>query len=251
MMVLVVGASGATGRLLVKGLIARGEKVRVIVRSRNVFLRDVVDHENLSIVQASILQLSDAELNQCVSGVAAIASCLGHNLSISGMFAPPRRLVTDATRRLCAAVRAAALGEPVKFLLMNTAGNSNADLHEQISFPQKCVIALIRLLLPPHVDNEQAAEYLRVGIGQTDPAIEWVVVRPDALQNNHQVTDYTLHASPTRSAVFDAGKTSRINVADFMAKLMTDPHMWHEWKGKMPVIYDKESNDDSNRGLAH
>ena len=43
-----------------------------------------------------------------------------------------------------------------------------------------------------------------------------------------------------RSAIFDAGKTSRINVANLMSDLITDDRIWHKWKGKMPVIYDKE-----------
>ena len=34
---------------------------------------------------------------------------------------------------------------------MNTAGNRNID--EPISFGQKSVLSLIRLLLPPHVDK--------------------------------------------------------------------------------------------------
>ena len=33
--------------------------------------------------------------------------------------------------------------------------------------------------------------------------------------------------------------TSRINVAHFMADLITDSDTWNRWKGKMPVIYNK------------
>ena len=49
---------------------------------------------------------------------------------------------------------------------MNTTGNRNRDLPEPISFAQKCVIGLLRLLLPPHVDNEKAADFLRTEIAQ-------------------------------------------------------------------------------------
>ena len=66
-----------------------------------------------------------------------------------------------------------------KFVLMNTAGNSNRDLNERISLAQKCVIELLRLPLPPHRDNEKAADYLRTKIGQDDRAVEWTAVRPD------------------------------------------------------------------------
>jgi hypothetical protein len=122
---------------------------------------------------------------------------------------------------------------------MNTTGNSNRDLSEQISPGQKCVIGLLRLLLPPHVDNEKAADYLRTRIGQNDAAIEWAAVRPDGLIDESDPTDYELHPSPVRSAIFDSGVTSRINVAHFMVDLITDDNTWNNWKGLMPVIYNK------------
>ena len=139
MTTLVVGASGATGRLLVDQLLERGQKVRIVVRSTKNLPENVKSHENLSVIQASVLDLSDIELAQYVSGCDALASCLGHNLSFKGLFGPPRRLVTDATRRLCGAVKANKPDQPVKFVLMNTAGNSNRDLDEEVSFGQKFV----------------------------------------------------------------------------------------------------------------
>ncbi len=239
MTTLVVGASGATGRLLVEQLLNRGQTVRAIVRS-SAKLPDVfANNENLTVIQANVLDLSDDQLRGHVRECQAVASCLGHNLTFKGMFGQPRRLVTDATRRLCEAIKANAADEPAKFVLMNTTGNSNRDLDEPISFAQKGVIGLLRLLLPPHVDNEQAADYLRTTIGQDDAVIEWAAVRPDGLIDEDEVTEYEVHPSPTRSAIFDAGKTSRINVGHFMAELITDDETWSQWKGQMPVIYNK------------
>lgn len=240
MATLIVGASGATGRLLTQQLLARGEQVRIIVRSTTNLPDKINSHENLSVIQANILDLSDNELAQHVSGCGAVASCLGHNLSLKGMYGHPRKLVTDATKRLCAAIKANEPNEPVKFVLMNTTGNRNRDAEEPISLSQRCVVSLIRLLIPPHADNENAADYLRAKIGQTDETIQWVVVRPDSLTDETEPTRFELHPSPTRSAIFDAGKTSRINVACFMADLVGDDRVWNEWKGKMPVIYNKE-----------
>ena len=240
MTTLVVGASGATGRLLVEQLLHRGQKVRIVVRSTENIPEKVLNHENLSVIQASILDISDAELSQYISGCDALASCLGHNLSLKGIFGSPRRLVTDATRRLCSVVKANKPEKSVKFVLMNTTGNSNRDLLEQVSFSEKCVIWLLRLLLPPHVDNEAAADFLRTEIGQNNRVIEWAAVRPDHLRDDSEVTEYSIYPSPTRSAIFDAGSTSRINVGHFMAELITDDDTWNEWKGKMPVIYNNE-----------
>ena len=241
MTALVVGASGATGRLLVEQLLNRGQQVKIIVRSTNNLPDAVINHDHLTVIQASVLDLSDAEMAQHVSGCDAVASCLGHNMTFKGMYGQPRKLVTDATRRLCDAIRASKAEAPVKFVLMNTTGNRNRDLSEPISFGQKCVIGLIRVMVPPHVDNEQAADYLRCRIGQNDAVIEWAAVRPDTLIDETEVTEYEVHPSPIRSAIFDAGKTSRINVSHFMAELITDDLTWNKWKGQMPVIYNKES----------
>lgn len=239
MTTLVVGASGATGRLLVEELLKCGETVKIVVRSLDNLPKTVRYHTNLSVIHAGILDLSDAEMARHVRGCSSVISCLGHNLSLRGIFGGPRRLVTDATRRLCDAIRKNEPMKPVKFVLMNTAGNKNRDLDERISFGQKCVIGLLRLLLPPHVDNEKAADYLRVNIGQYDPLIEWTAVRPDGLIDEVSVTEYEIHNSPIRSAIFDAGSTSRINVAHFMTQLVKDERAWEMWQGKMPVIYSK------------
>jgi hypothetical protein len=209
------------------------------VRSPDRLPEAVKNHPNLSVTQASLLELSDAQMAQQVAGCDAVASCLGHNLTLKGIFGPPRRLVTDATRRLCQAIQANQPRKPVKFVLMNTTGNRNRDLDEPIPTGQKIVLALLRLLLPPQADNEQAADYLRTHIGQNNPRIEWAVVRPDNLIDAAQVTEYTLHPSPTRSAIFDPGTTSRINVAHFMAELITKRETWTAWKGQMPVIYNR------------
>lgn len=238
MKTLVVGASGATGRLLVQQLLESRNEVKVLVRSAERFHQLVDRQPALTVVESAVLDLSDAELTRHVLGCEAVASCLGHNMSFKGLFGHPRRLVTDATRRLCRAVKANKPETPIRFVLMNTTGNRNRDLPESISVAQKCVIELLRLLLPPHADNEQAAEYLRSVIGQRDRSIEWAAVRPDDLIDEAETSDYEVHASPTRSAVFDAGKTSRINVAHFMSELITNRDTWTAWRGKMPVIYN-------------
>ena len=242
MTTLVVGASGATGRLLVEQLLNRGQNVKVVVRSPDKLPEVLKDHDHLSVIQASILDLSDAEMARHVNGCAAVASCLGHNMSWKGIYGQPRRLVSDATRRLCNAIKANKAEGSTRFVLMNTAGNSNRDLNESMSFGHRCVIGLLRLLLPPHVDNEKAADYLRINIGQNDRVIEWAAVRPDSLINEDHVTEYEVHPSPTRSAIFNAGSTSRINVGHFMADLITNDDTWNRWKGQMPVIYNKESS---------
>ncbi len=241
MTILVVGASGASGRLLVEQLINSGHQVKVIVRSPESLLESLKNHEQLSVIHAGISELSVADLARHVKGCDAVASCLGHNINFKGIYGHPRKLVTDAARRICDAIRENDVAKPVKYVLMNTTGNRNRDLHEPVSFGQKVVIGLLRLLLPPHVDNEKAADYLRTNIGQNDKKVEWVAVRPDDLIDEEKVSEYEVHPSPIRSAIFNPGKTSRINVGHFMADLITNEECWDKWKGKMPVVYNKTS----------
>jgi nucleoside-diphosphate-sugar epimerase len=243
MKILVVGASGATGSQLVEQLLNQNHKVKIIVRSPEKLSEAWKANDNLQIISASVLDLSDVEMKEIIIDCQAVASCLGHNLTFKGIYGKPRRLVTDATRRLCNAITSNSHNSTTKFVLMNTTGNRNRDLNEPISFAQKCVIGLLRLLLPPHVDNEKATDYLRTQIGQSHNSIEWVAVRPDGLINEDNVTEYEIYPSPTRSAIFNAGKVSRINVGHFMARLINDNDLWTQWKGQMPVIYSKSYQD--------
>jgi nucleoside-diphosphate-sugar epimerase len=239
MNILVVGASGATGRLLVEQLLNRGHQVNIIVRSTQYLPQHILSHAHLSVLKASILDLNASEITQQITHCDAIASCLGHNLNFKGMFGSPRRLVSDATQRLCDAVRSTYPEHPIKFVLMNSTGCRNRDLDEKISFAQNCVIWLLRTLLPPHADNENAIDYLRTQISRNDESIQWSAVRPDGLIDEADTSEYTLYTSPMRSAIFDSGQTSRANVAHFMAELITDDDLWTTWEGKMPVIYNK------------
>ncbi|MFT5549439.1 MAG: nucleoside-diphosphate-sugar epimerase [Candidatus Azotimanducaceae bacterium] len=242
MTTLVVGASGATGRLLVEQLLDFGEPVKIIVRSLESVPVALKQHSQLTITVASLFDMTDAQLLEQVQGCRAVASCLGHNLTLKGMFGHPRRLVKNGVERLCQAIEKTLSDTPVKFILMNTTGNQNNQVGESVSKAQACVIGLIRYLLPPHADNEEAAACLQTNYGANQTAIEWVVVRPDSLIDEETVTEYKAYPSPTRSAIFDAGKTSRINVAHFMSQLIYEPDIeqgiWKQWVRQMPVVYN-------------
>lgn len=235
---LVLGASGATGRLLVKILLQKGVEVIAIVRNANSLTNMDDSHPSLQIVEAEISEILESDLAQYLTECEAVLSCLGHNLTFKGMFGHPKLLVTDAINKVVKTIESINTNNKIKIILMNTTGNSNRDISEKPPYSQRFVIFLLRLLLPPHVDNEKAADFLRLQVGQNDNNIEWSAVRPDGLIDEDQVSQYDVSASPTRNAIFDAGSTSRINVADFMSDLAVNSELWNEWKGKMPVIYN-------------
>jgi len=222
-------------------LLKSEQKVKILVRAT----RNLPDHWNnnrqLTILNRNITQISVEEMSEIIADCQSVTSCLGHNLTWKGIYGKPRKLVLNAVALLCEAIIKTHPEKPVKFVLMNTAGYSNRDSGEQISSGQQIVVGLLRLLIPPYPDQEKAADYLRVKVGQKNPYIEWVVIRPDNLKNEESVTNYSLHKSPTRSTVFNPGNTSRMNVAHFMARLVSDNNLWSTWRGQMPVIYNESA----------
>ena len=235
---LVLGASGATGRLLVKILLHKGVEVIAIVRNAHSLANIDCSHPSLQIVEAEISKILESDLTQYLAECEVVLSCLGHNLTFKGMFGHPQRLVTDAITKVVQTIESINTNNKIKILLMNTTGNSNRDIPERPPYSQRFVIFLLRLLLPPHIDNEKAADFLRLHVGQNSNKIEWAAVRPDSLIDQDQVSQYDVLTSPNRNAIFNAGSTSRINVADFMSDLAVNSKLWDKWKGKMPVIYN-------------
>ncbi len=241
MTTLVLGASGATGKRLVEQLLNMGQKVKIIIRPTAKVTDKWKNNEKISIIKANISEVSADEMTRYIIDCQSVVSCLGHNITLRGIFGKPRKLVTNSVKLLCTAIQKNSSEKPIRFVLMNTTANRNGDLNEPISVGEKLLMGLIRLLLPPQSDNEKAADFLREDIGQNHKLIQWVAVRPDTLIDEDFLSEYEIYASPVRSALFNPGKTSRINVGNFMARLIIENDLWEEWKGKMPVIYNKET----------
>lgn len=242
MHILITGATGATGILLTEQFLARGHRVTAVVRSGEKLSPLAGYGENLIILEKEILAMDREELGAILENCDGAASCLGHNLTLKGLFGPPRRLVTEAARLVCTAGQTPLRDRPFKFVLMNTTGNRNRRERETAYGPgDRLVIGLLRLLLPPQADNEEAALFLQRSYSDPGSPVEWVAVRPDTLIDEAEATPREIVPSPLRSPLFRPGKTSRINVAAFMADLLEDEALWKEWSGKMPVIYNRNA----------
>lgn len=237
MRVLVLGASGATGTHVVRQLIKRQTSTRILIRETAVLSTDVTESPLVEVVKGNIHELTDSEMCDLVRDCSVIISCLGHNVSFKGMFGKPYHFVSDAIRRMSETIKENGEGK-VKLILMSTTGYTNPSSREKNSLGEKIILSSLKLLLPPHRDNIKAADYL-LTVVKDDEQIEWVAVRPDTLINDEKETPYDVCESPVRSPLFNAGKTSRINVGHFMAELATNVSVWNDWKYKTPVIYNK------------
>ena len=238
MKVLVLGASGATGKLVVSQLIKRNIETRILIRKNAVLPIEIIENSLVEIVKGNINELDNTEMNKLVQNCNIFISCLGHNVSLKGMFGKPRYLVLDAIRNLYENLKNSP-NEKVKIILMSTTAYTNTLSEEKNSISERIIFSLLEFLLPPHRDNIKAANYLINKIGKQNKKIEWVAVRPDTLINHNVESSYEIFDSPVRSPIFNAGKISRINVSHFIAELVNNDKIWDKWLFKTPVIYNK------------
>jgi uncharacterized protein YbjT (DUF2867 family) len=233
--VLLVGATGRTGRRVLEQLLARGAAVRAIVRSSAGLPAGLAGHPGLTVVEGSPLAFTDLELQDQVRGCDAVVSCLGHVLSLRGVLGPPYDLVARATRRLCRAVEALRPARPVRFVLMSSVSvHRSARLDTRRTAFERAFLWLLRALLPPARDNQRAADFVQEAIGAGHPFVQWAVIRPDTLLEG-DLSAYTVHEDVV-NGLFAPGQTRFANVAHFMCDLATSPKAWADWQGKYPVI---------------
>lgn len=233
--VLLVGGTGRTGRRAMQQLLARGVRVRAVVRSRAKLPPDVASNPDLTVIEASLLSLPDAALQQHLRGCDAVVSCLGHPIDLGGIFGAPRDLVTRATTRLCRAIEALRPSTPVAFILMGSVSvNRPTRLDSRRGAVERAFLGLVRAVLPPARDNQRAADFLVETIGPDHPFVRWAVLRPDTLVDG-EVSEYALHEGLVDRLV-KPGRTTMANVAHVIAELVTNPTTWAAWQGKLPVI---------------
>lgn len=233
--VLLVGGTGRTGRRVLEQLLSRGVSVRIIVRSPRHLRHLTVENPNVAVIEADLLSLGDDDLRRHLRGCDAVISCLGHVISVKGVFGPPRDLVMQATTRLCRGIEVLQPEDPVKLVLMSSVSVSHpGGLDTRRGKFEKVVMWMLRGLVPPARDNQEAADLLWRTIGTDNRRVQWVAVRPDALLEG-DVSEYVLHDGLVNS-LFAPASTNMANVAHFMCELVTNQQAWDDWKGKLPVI---------------
>lgn len=245
MKILILGGTGATGRLLVKQLLEKDQNVVAIVRSKEKLLQEcfgdfAVDSTKLSVIEGTFLQMSDEEVKASMDGCDAVVSCLGHNMTMKGIYGKPRKLVKDSIKRVCDIIKQRNSPKSTKLILMGSDGVANPDGSDDIrSIGDRILLGLLRLLLPPLVDNEAATQYLCEAVGKHTPQVQWSIVRPSDLIDA-DVSRYEIVPKPTGS-LFGAAETSRANVAAFMCELILQEKSWQEWMFKLPVVVNSKT----------
>jgi nucleoside-diphosphate-sugar epimerase len=233
--VLVLGATGRTGGRVVTQLLGRGVAVRVIVRSAERLPRDVVGHPLLDVIEADLLAMPTRDLVGHLDGCDTVISCLGHTVSVRGVLGPPYDLVRHAVMQVRDAVEVIAPQAPVRLILMGSV-SVNQPQHADVrrGAGERAFLSVLRLVVPPSRDNQRAADFLAQAVGIADPHLQWVVVRPDTLEEGNE-SEYVVHDAIV-SSLFRPDHTRMANVAHLVCELVTDDATWQRWRGRMPVV---------------
>jgi nucleoside-diphosphate-sugar epimerase len=237
MKALILGPSGKTGKLVVQQLIRRDIQVRLVMRASAAIPENFTNDKRIEITKGNVSDFDIAKITELVKDCDSVICCLGHNISLKGIFGPPYKLVSNTVRKITEALHSLKLNQ--KFILMSTTAYTNKTIGEKNSPGKKIIFSLLKVLLPPHRDNMLAADQLVHKLG-SNSGIEWVAVRPDSLIDVEVESEYELHNHKIRSPLSNPGKTSRINASHLMAELVINDKLWQEWKHKTPVIYNKE-----------
>lgn len=273
--VLVLGATGATGKHVVAQLLSqKSTKVKAIVRSadrlHNLLKELGVDADDasspitsqLDIMEAAVLDVPTKDVMEYTADVDVVICCLGHNLTFRGIFGHPKTLVTDAVTCFYQALQTHQKSQKKshnkKFLLMGSDGVAWEGHDDARSFIERCILSLLRYCIPPHRDNETAAAYLLSQCeAKQDMLVPWVIVRPTDLVNNDvatpatrpattATTPYQLFGKP-QGSLFGSGTAHRTNVADCLVELTYNGTLFEQWKFHMPVLLDDNKSEETKK----
>jgi putative NADH-flavin reductase len=190
--VLIIGATGGTGRQLVAQALERGYAVTALVRDPS---RLQVDHPQLTVIQGDVLD--QGSVDAAMRGQEAVLSALGHK-----RFFYPTRILSEGTRNILRAMEAH--GVP-RLVCVTSLGIGDSAGRMGLYY----TLFVIPVILPFYFWDKTRQERL---IARSD--LEWVIVRPGALTNGDKRGRYR-HGRKVGSFLLTV-RISRADVADFM-----------------------------------
>jgi len=200
--ILIIGATGGTGRQLVAQALERGYAVTALVRDPS---KVSVDHPKLTVIQGDVLDASSVDA--AMRGQEAVLSALGHKRYFS-----PTRILSDGTGNILRAMET----QGVPRLVCETAlgiGDSAGRMGLYYT------LFVVPVILPFYFWDKTRQER-RIARSK----VEWVIARPGALTNGDKRGRYR-HGLPVGSFLWTV-RISRADVADFMLnQLVSDAYL--------------------------
>lgn len=205
----VFGASGGTGREVVRQALAQGHAVTAFVRDP---AKLAIEHSGLSVVKGDVAD--DAAVERAVRDQDAAIVALGAST-------PLKRdpTLVDGIRRIVEAMQRAGVRRLVYLSLLGVRGG-----RRQLSFLGRTIVA--PLLLRNVVADHEAKEAIVRQSG-----LDWTIVRPPRLTNGPRSGACRAGEDIEARAIVPA--ISRADAAHFMLKQLTDAAYRHKAPGLM------------------
>lgn len=198
MRLLIIGATGGTGRELVQQALAQGHQVTAFVRDP---AKLQIEHANLRIAQGDVLDYATVEA--AMRGQEAVLSALGHR-----RFFYPNRIQSDGMRNILKAMETC----DVPRLICETALGIGSSVG-RLGLPHTFFI--MPLILVFYMWDKLRQEELIIASDR-----DWVIVRPGVLTSGVARGVYRHGANV--GSYFWPVKIARADVADFMLKQLKD-----------------------------
>jgi uncharacterized protein YbjT (DUF2867 family) len=200
--IVIIGATGGTGRQLVTQALERGYVVTALVRDPS---RLLVDHPQLTVIQGNVLDEESVEA--AMRGQDAVLCALGHK-----RFFHPTRILSQGTRNILLAMKK----HGVQRLVCETSlgiGDSAGRMGLYYT------LFVIPVILPFYFWDKTRQERM---IARSD--VEWVIVRPGVLTNGDK-RGRSRHGLRVGGFLLTV-RISRADVADFMLnQLVSDAYL--------------------------
>ena len=207
MRLLIVGATGGTGRQLVDQALERGHDVTAFARTPS---RLDVKHERLTVVKGNVMD--PATVEEAVRGQEAVLCALGHR-----RYFYPTRILSEGTRNLIRAMEK----ESVPRLVCETALGIG-DTWGRLGLLYTLFVG--NFILPFYFYDKVRQERV---VRQS--SLDWVIVRPGALTNGRKRGVYR-HGPRVGNWIWTV-RISRADVADFMLNQVTSDAYLHQSPG--------------------
>lgn len=198
MRVLVIGATGGTGRELVQQALARGHQVTAFVRDP---AKLQIEHANLRVTKGDVLD--DATVESAMRGQDAVLSALGHK-----RFLYPNRIQSDGMRNILRAMKTC----EVPRLICETALGIGSSVG-RLGLPHTFFI--MPLILGFYMWDKVRQEELIMASDR-----DWIIVRAGLLKKGPARGAYR-HGAEAGN-YFWPFPISRADVAEFMLKQLRD-----------------------------
>ncbi|MCI0405825.1 MAG: SDR family oxidoreductase [candidate division Zixibacteria bacterium] len=198
--ILIVGATGGTGRQLVLQALERGLAVTALAREP---AKLGIEHPNLRIVQGDVLDYAAVEA--AVKGQEAVVSALGHK-----RYFGPSRILSEGTRNILRAMEAHGVR---RFICQTSLGIGDSAGRMGIYY----TFIVCPLVVPFYFWDKTRQERLIA-----ESKLDWVIVRPGQLTNGEK-RGAIRHGAEIGNYLFTVS-ISRADVAGFILNQLTDDY---------------------------